>query len=92
MAIYLALEQVGGAKAALDVVVDYAQNRFAFRQAIGLFQAIKHELVNSYADLELARANAYYGTWAVTDNAPDLPVAAAATRVLCLKRSTMRRG
>ena len=39
-AIYLAFEQVGGAKAALDVVVDYAQNRFAFRRAIGLFQAI----------------------------------------------------
>ena len=63
------------------MVVDYAQNRFAFRRAIGLFQAIKHKLVNIYVDLELARANAYYGTWAVTDDAPDLPVAAAATRV-----------
>ena len=46
-AIYLAFEQVGGAKAALDMVVDYAQNRFAFRRAIGLFQAIKHKLINS---------------------------------------------
>ena len=63
------------------MVVDYEQNRFAFRRAIGLFQAIKHKLVNIYVDLELARANAYYGTWAVTDDAPDLPVAAAATRV-----------
>ena len=41
---------VCGAKAALDVVVDYAQNRFAFRRAIGLFQAIKHKLVNIYVD------------------------------------------
>ena len=32
-------------------------------------------------DLELARENAYHGTWAETDDAPDLPVAAAATRV-----------
>ena len=46
-----------------------------------MFQAIKHKLVNIYVDLELARANAYYGTWAVRDDAPDLPVAAAATRV-----------
>ena len=60
------------------MVVDYAQNRFAFRRAIGLFQAIKHKLINIYVDLELARANAYYGTGAVTDDAPDLPVAAAA--------------
>lgn len=80
-AIYLAFEQVGGAQAALDMAVDYAQNRFAFGRAIGSFQAIKHKLVNIYVDLELARANAYYGAWAVTNDAPDLPVAAAAARV-----------
>ena len=45
-AIYLAFEQVGGAKAALDMAFDYSQNRFAFGRAIGLFQAIKHKLVN----------------------------------------------
>ena len=32
------------------MVVDYAQNQFAFRRAIGLFQAIKHKLVNIYVD------------------------------------------
>ena len=67
--------------AALDMAVDYAQNRFAFGRPIGSFQAIKHKLVNIYVDLELARANAYYGAWAVTNDAPDLPVAAAAARV-----------
>ena len=80
-AIYLAFEQVGGAQACLDMAVDYAQNRFAFGRAIGSFQAIKHKLVNIYVDIELARANAYYGAWAVTNDAPDLPVAAAAARV-----------
>lgn len=80
-AIYVAFEQVGGAQASLDMAVDYAQNRFAFGRAIGSFQAIKHKLVNIYVDVELARANAYYGAWAVTNDAPDLPVAAAAARV-----------
>lgn len=80
-AVYIAFEQVGGAQASLDMAVDYAQNRFAFGRAIGSFQAIKHKLVDMYVDVELARANAYYGAWAITNDAPDLPVAAAAARV-----------
>ena len=31
--------------------------------------------------LELARANAYYGAWALSSDAPDLPLAAATARV-----------
>ena len=80
-AVYLAFEQVGGAQASLDMAVEYSKNRFAFGRAIGSFQAIKHKLVNIYVDLELARGNAYYGAWAVTNDAPDLPIAAAAARV-----------
>ena len=80
-AIYIAFEQVGGAQASLDMAVDYAQNRFAFGRAIGSFQAIKHKLVDMYVDVELARANAYYGAWAISNDAPDLSVAAAAARV-----------
>ena len=30
---------------------------------------------------EVARANAYYGAWALSTNAPELPLAAAAARV-----------
>jgi len=79
-AILFAFEQVGGAQACLDMAVEHAKNRFAFGRAIGSFQAIKHKLVDIYIALELARANAYYGAWALTANAPDLPVAAAAAR------------
>ena len=79
-AILLAFEQVGGAQACLDMATDHARNRFAFGRAIGSFQAIKHKLVDIYIALELARANAYYGAWALTTDAPDLPVAAAAAR------------
>src|SRR5260221_10522047 len=34
-----------------------------------------------YVGVELARSNAYYGAWALTKDAPELPVAAAAARV-----------
>lgn len=80
-AVLFAFEQVGGAQACLDMAVDYAKNRYAFGRAIGSFQAIKHKLVDIYVALELARANAYYGAWALGANAAELPVAAAAARV-----------
>jgi len=80
-AILFAFEQVGGAQACLDMATDYAKNRYTFGRAIGSYQAIKHKLVNIYVDLELARANAYYGAWALGTNAAELPVAAAAARV-----------
>ena len=80
-AILIAFEQVGGAQACLDMATDFAKNRFAFGRAIGSFQAVKHKLVDIYVDLELARANAYYGAWALGTDAADLPIAAAAARV-----------
>jgi alkylation response protein AidB-like acyl-CoA dehydrogenase len=80
-AVYFAFEQVGGAQASLDMAVDYAKNRFAFGRPIGSYQAIKHKLADMYIATELARSNAYYGAWAITTNAPDVSVAAAAARV-----------
>lgn len=80
-AILMAFEQVGGAQACLDMATDYAKNRFAFGRAIGSFQAIKHKLADIYIATELARANTYYGAWALSTDAPDLATAAAAARV-----------
>ncbi|MFT5449474.1 MAG: acyl-CoA dehydrogenase [Gammaproteobacteria bacterium] len=80
-AILFAFEQIGGAQACLDMGTDYAKNRYAFGRAIGSFQAIKHKLVDMYVAIELARANAYYGAWALGTDAAELPVAAAAARV-----------
>ena len=80
-AVLVAFEQVGGAQAALDMAREYALGRFAFGRPIASFQAIKHKLVDMYVAIELARSNAYYGAWALSTNAPELPVAAAAARV-----------
>jgi alkylation response protein AidB-like acyl-CoA dehydrogenase len=80
-AVLVAFEQVGGAQAALDMAREYALGRFAFGRPIASFQAIKHKLVDMYVAIELARSNAYYGAWALSTDAPELPVAAAAARV-----------
>jgi alkylation response protein AidB-like acyl-CoA dehydrogenase len=80
LAIIAAFEAVGGAQAALDMAVGYARERYAFGRPIASFQAIKHKLADLYVATELARSNAYYGAWAL-DNEADLPVAAAAARL-----------
>jgi len=80
-AVLVAFEQLGGAQAALDMARDYALGRFAFGRQIASFQAIKHKLADIYVAVELARSNAYYGAWALSKDAPELPVAAATARV-----------
>jgi alkylation response protein AidB-like acyl-CoA dehydrogenase len=80
-AVLVAFEQVGGAQAALDMAREYAMGRFAFGRPIASFQAIKHKLVDMYVAVELARSNAYYAAWALSTDAAELPVAAAAARV-----------
>ena len=80
-AVLVAFEQIGGAQAALEMAREYALGRFAFGRQIASFQAIKHKLADMYVGVELARSNAYYGAWALTKDAPELPVAAAAARV-----------
>jgi alkylation response protein AidB-like acyl-CoA dehydrogenase len=80
-AVLLAMEQVGGSDACLAMATDYAKGRFAFGRPIGSFQAIKHKLADMYIKNELLRANAYYGAWALSTDAQELPIAAAAARI-----------
>lgn len=80
-AILMAFEQVGGADRCLEMARDYALERYAFGRPIGSYQAIKHKLADVFVANEVARANAYYGAWALSSDAHELPVAAAAARV-----------
>jgi alkylation response protein AidB-like acyl-CoA dehydrogenase len=80
-AILTAFEQVGGADRALEMGRDYALERMAFGRPIGSFQAIKHMLANMYVSATLARSNCYYGAWALSTGAAELPEAAATARV-----------
>jgi alkylation response protein AidB-like acyl-CoA dehydrogenase len=80
-AVLFAFEQIGGTQACLDMSTDYAKSRYAFSRQIGGFQAIKHKLADMYVALEIARSNAFYGAWALSCDAPELPLAAASARI-----------
>jgi acyl-CoA dehydrogenase len=98
-AVLVAFEQIGGADRALEMGRDYALDRMAFGRPIGSFQAIKHILADMYVAATLARSNAYYGAWALSTDAGELPEAAANARVsatqayqLCAKNNTQVHG
>jgi alkylation response protein AidB-like acyl-CoA dehydrogenase len=80
-AVLVAFEQVGGASVCLETATAYAKERIAFGRPIGSFQAIKHKLADVYVGNELARSNAYFGCWALSNGPGELPLAAAAARV-----------
>ena len=98
-AVLFSYEQIGGSQAALDMAINYAQERYAFGRPIGSFQAIKHKLADMYIALTLAKSNCYYAAWALSTNASDLPTACATARVsstkafqLCSKENIQTHG
>ncbi|MGN6499606.1 MAG: acyl-CoA dehydrogenase family protein [Tsuneonella sp.] len=83
-AVLLAFEGLGGAEAAMEMAIGYARERVAFGRPIAGYQAVKHRLADMYIKNQLARSHAYYGAWALSTGAPELPQAAAAARVAAL--------
>ncbi|KQW47667.1 acyl-CoA dehydrogenase [Nocardioides sp. Root1257] len=78
--VVLAAEGLGAASRALEIGVEYAQQRLAFGRAIGSYQAVKHSLVDVYVQVEQLRSLVWWAAWAA-DQAPDeLPLAAAAAK------------
>ena len=69
---YLAMEQVGGAQACLDMSTQYAKERIQFGRPIGSFQAIQHICANMLVQLESAKSVAYSAVR--TDTSDDLEV------------------
>jgi alkylation response protein AidB-like acyl-CoA dehydrogenase len=81
VAVLLAFEQLGGASRALEMAKAYSLERYAFGRPIAGNQAIKHKLAEMYVKNEVARSNCFYGAWALSTDAPEMPEAAAAARV-----------
>lgn len=79
----LALEQVGGAQAALDISVDYLKTRVQFGQPIGAFQALKHMAADVFVEVETARSAAYYAMGAAVEHSDEVPTAAALAAAYC---------
>lgn len=80
-AVLFAFEQLGGADRCLEMARDYALERYAFGRPIGSYQAIKHKLADVFVKNSIARANAYYGAWALSSGSTELPVASAAAHI-----------
>ncbi|MGE0741988.1 MAG: acyl-CoA dehydrogenase family protein [Hyphomonadaceae bacterium] len=78
LAILKAFEQLGGARACLDMAVAHVKERRAFGKPIGAFQALKHKLARVFIEVELARSNAYFGAWALCAGQDEAKAAAIA--------------
>jgi alkylation response protein AidB-like acyl-CoA dehydrogenase len=63
----LACEAVGVADRVLELAVDYAKIRTQFDRPIGSYQAVAHQLADSYAAVELARSLAYRAACVLAD-------------------------
>ncbi len=79
----LSAEMCGGAQKVLDMTVDYAKVREQFGRPIGSFQAIQHKCANMLVQVESAKSATYYAAWAVANNAPEAPLAAAMAKAYC---------
>jgi alkylation response protein AidB-like acyl-CoA dehydrogenase len=76
----LALEAVGIGKKALDMAVEYAKEREQFGRKIGVYQAVSHQLADTFVETELARSLAYWAAWCVAEDDEQAPVATAAAK------------
>lgn len=76
----LALEAVGIAQRALELARDYVADRKQFDKPIGSYQAVSHQVADSYVSTELARSLAYWAAWSVAESTEDADRAAAAAR------------
>ena len=76
----MAAEAVGIAQRALELGIEHASTRQQFGKPIGVYQAVSHQLANTYADVELARSLAYWAAWCVAEDDEQAAVAAAAAK------------
>lgn len=63
-----AVESVGVGQRALDMARAYVTERKQFDKPIGAFQAVAHQVSDSYRDIELARSLAYWAAWCVAED------------------------
>jgi alkylation response protein AidB-like acyl-CoA dehydrogenase len=79
----VAVEQVGGSTACVEMSTQYAKDRFQFGRAIGSFQAVKHKLAEMARLTELARAAAYEAAIASASDRDDAALTASVAKAYC---------
>ncbi len=68
-------EMLGGAQAVLEMTTDYAKQRIQFGAAIGSFQAVQHNLVDLFNEIQGWRYLVYEAAWRIDAGITDLPAA-----------------
>jgi alkylation response protein AidB-like acyl-CoA dehydrogenase len=81
-----ALDAAGGARVALERLLEYAQSRFQFGRPIGSFQAYKHRCARAFIELKLAQSLAFRAANEI-DSANGSRLAPAAA-LFCANRAT----
>ncbi|WP_431029335.1 acyl-CoA dehydrogenase family protein [Lysinibacillus sp. LZ02] len=71
---------IGGMEEVVEMCAEYARTREQFGHPIGVFQAVKHRIVDMKVELELAKSLVYYANWAISEQAADAKSAVASAR------------
>ncbi|MFS0883640.1 acyl-CoA dehydrogenase family protein [Aeromicrobium sp. 179-A 4D2 NHS] len=76
---------IGLSRRMLDETVAYVKVREQFGRVIGSFQAVKHQLADAVANVELAAFAVHAAAAKVADGAPDATTAALAARIVAIQ-------
>jgi alkylation response protein AidB-like acyl-CoA dehydrogenase len=79
----IAAQAAGGARATLELMVDYAQTRHQFDRPLAGFQAISHYLADSVTAVDGAQTIAWEAAWARTEGRPVAMLAPMAKSFAC---------
>jgi alkylation response protein AidB-like acyl-CoA dehydrogenase len=73
----ISAELCGVAQRAMELSVEYAKTRQQFGRPIGSYQAVSHKCADMLVQVESAKSLTYYAAWAVDNDVPEAPLAAA---------------
>ena len=73
----ISAELCGTAQRAMEMSVEYAKTRTQFGRPIGSYQGVSHRCADMLVLVESAKSLTYYAAWAVDNDVPEAPLAAA---------------
>ncbi|HZS16168.1 MAG TPA: acyl-CoA dehydrogenase family protein [Candidatus Dormibacteraeota bacterium] len=73
----ISAELCGVAQRAMEMSVEYAKTRQQFGRPIGSYQAVSHKCADMLVAVESAKSLTYHAAWAVDNDVPEAPMAAA---------------
>lgn len=75
IALLKSAEMLGGAQAVLEMTTEYAKQRIQFGAAIGSFQAVQHNLVDLFIQIQGLHYLIYEASWRIDAGLPAFPAA-----------------